>query len=214
MKLICINKKDSQFALRVFFIFAPGKNILIKSDIFFNTLINIEEKYFFHVSDSVYKMIYKYAKIKDIIPQPAANFINFIRSISKPRKSYAADSAYRIVISPEEAEEFLVEYHIEKSALDRVIKKSYTLLNLISFFTVLNEEVRAWTIREGSPALEAAGAVHTDMKKGFIRAEVVSSRHLQEYGSFQEAKKVGQVRLEGKEYRVQDGDIINFRFNI
>ena len=117
-------------------------------------------------------------------------------------------------MSPEEAEEFLVEYHIEKSALDRVIKKSYTLLNLISFFTVLNEEVRAWTIREGSPALEAAGAVHTDMKKGFIRAEVVSSRHLQEYGSFQEAKKVGQVRLEGKEYRVQDGDIINFRFNI
>ena len=107
-----------------------------------------------------------------------------------------------------------MEYHIEKSALDRVIKKSYTLLNLISFFTVLNEEVRAWTIREGSPALEAAGAVHTDMKKGFIRAEVVSSRHLQEYGSFQEAKKVGQVRLEGKEYRVQDGDIINFRFNI
>ena len=81
------------------------KIFLEKSDVFFNTLFNIEEKYFFHVSDSVYKIICKYAEIKEIIPQPAANFINFIHSISKPRKSYAADSAYRIVVSPEEAEE-------------------------------------------------------------------------------------------------------------
>ena len=81
------------------------KIFLEKSDIFFNTLFNIEEKYFSHVSDSVYKMICNYAEIKEIIPQSAANFINFIRSISKPGKSYAADSAYRIVISPEEAEE-------------------------------------------------------------------------------------------------------------
>ena len=117
-------------------------------------------------------------------------------------------------MTPEEAEEFLVEYHIEKSALDRVIKSSYTLLNLISFFTVLNEEVRAWTITRGTPALEAAGAVHSDMKKGFIRAEVLPFGYLEEYGSFQEAKKAGHVHLEGKEYTVQDGDIINFRFNI
>ncbi len=117
-------------------------------------------------------------------------------------------------MTPEEAEEFLVEYHIEKSALDRVIKSSYTLLNLISFFTVLNEEVRAWTITKGTPALEAAGAVHSDMKKGFIRAEVLSFDHLKEYGSFQEAKKAGHVPLEGKAYSVQDGDIINFRFNV
>ncbi|MEE9610819.1 MAG: DUF933 domain-containing protein [Desulfatiglandales bacterium] len=115
---------------------------------------------------------------------------------------------------PEEAEEFLVAYHIEKSALDRVIKSSYTLLNLISFFTVLNEEVRAWTITKGTPALEAAGTVHSDMKKGFIRAEVLPFEHLEEFGSFQEAKKAGHVHLEGKEYAVQDGDIINFRFNI
>ena len=81
------------------------KIFLEKSDFFFNTLFNIEEKYFLHVSDSVYKIICKYAEIKEIIPQPAANFINFIRSISKPGKSYAADSAYRIVISPEDAEE-------------------------------------------------------------------------------------------------------------
>jgi hypothetical protein len=117
-------------------------------------------------------------------------------------------------LSHEEAEEFRVAYHIEKSALDRVIKSSYRLLNLISFFTVLNEEVRAWTITEGTSALEASGAVHSDMKRGFIRAEVLSFADLKEYGSFQEAKKVGLVHLEGKEYMVQDGDIINFRFNI
>lgn len=81
------------------------KIFLEKSDIFINTLFNIEEKYFYHVSDSVYKMMCKYGEIKEIIPQPAANFLNFIRSISKPGKSYAADSAYRIIISPEEAEE-------------------------------------------------------------------------------------------------------------
>ena len=115
---------------------------------------------------------------------------------------------------PEDAEEFLVEYHIEKSALDRVIKSSYSLMNLISFFTVLNQEVRAWTITKGTPALEAAGTVHSDMKKGFIRAEVLSFQHLEEYGSLKEAKKAGLARLEGKEYSVQDGDIINFRFNI
>jgi GTP-binding protein YchF len=117
-------------------------------------------------------------------------------------------------MSPEEAEEFLVEYHIQESALDRVIRGSHRLLNRISFFTVLNEEVRAWTITAGSPALEAAGTVHSDMKKGFIRAEVISFEDLQTYGSFQEAKQKGVVRLEGKDYIVKDGDIINFRFNI
>ncbi len=117
-------------------------------------------------------------------------------------------------MEPDEAEEFQREYHIQDSALDRVIERSYHLMNLISFFTVLNEEVRAWTIGAGTPALEAAGAVHTDMQKGFIRAEVLAFEHLKEYGSFQEAKKAGHTRLEGKEYTVQDGDIINFRFNI
>lgn len=117
-------------------------------------------------------------------------------------------------MSPEEAEEFKVAYHIEKSALDRVIKHSYNLLNLISFFTVLNEEVRAWTIIKGTPALEAAGTVHSDMQKGFIRAEVLAFEHLKSYGSFQDAKRAGVVHLEGKEYMVEDGDIINFRFNI
>jgi GTP-binding protein YchF len=117
-------------------------------------------------------------------------------------------------MSPEDAKDFLAEYHIEKSALDRVIHSSYKILNLISFFTVGEDEVKAWTIRKGTPALEAAGEVHTDMQKGFIRAEVLAYNDLLKYGSFREAKATGRVRLEGKEYIVHDGDIINFRFNV
>ena len=115
---------------------------------------------------------------------------------------------------PEEARDFLEEYHIRDSILDRVIRVSYHLMKLISFFTVLSEEVRAWTIPRSTPALEAAGAVHTDMKKGFIRAEVVSYDELKTLGSFAEARKAGKARLEGKEYIVQDGDVIQFRFNV
>lgn len=115
---------------------------------------------------------------------------------------------------PEEAKDFLEEYHIRESALDRVIRVSYDLMKLISFFTVLNEEVRAWTIPRFTPALEAAGTVHSDMKKGFIRAEVVSFDDLKAFGSFAEARKAGKARLEGKQYIVQDGDVIQFRFNV
>jgi len=117
-------------------------------------------------------------------------------------------------MTPDEAKEFMEAYHIQESVLDRVIKRSYSLLNLISFFTVLNEEVRAWALRQGLPALEAAGTVHTDMKKGFIRAEVLSFDHLKQYGSVHELKQKGLVHLEGKEYIVKDGDIIQFRFNV
>lgn len=117
-------------------------------------------------------------------------------------------------MSTEEAKEFLAEYHIEKSALDRVIQSSYKILNLISFFTVGEEEVKAWTIKNGTHALDAAGEIHSDIQKGFIRAEVLSYADLLQYGSHKEAKKVGRVRLEGKEYVVEDGDIINFRFNV
>jgi GTP-binding protein YchF len=114
----------------------------------------------------------------------------------------------------EEAREFMVEYHIEKSALDRVINHSYSIMNLLSFFTVGSDEVRAWTIHSGTRAPEAAGVVHSDMQKGFIRAEVVSFDDFREYGNFKEAKGAGRVRLEGKEYIVRDGDIINFMFNV
>ena len=117
-------------------------------------------------------------------------------------------------LSPEEAKEFLEAYHIKESALDRVIRHSFRMLNRICFFTVGPDEGRAWPIPGGTPALEAAGSVHSDIRQGFIRAEVVSYQDLKAHGSFNGAKKAGLVRLEGKTYEVKDGDIITFRFNI
>lgn len=117
-------------------------------------------------------------------------------------------------MSNEEAAEFLQEFNITASAMDRVIRKSYDLLGLISFFTVGEDEVRAWTIKKDTDAVDAAEVIHSDIKKGFIRAEVVSYDDLMDAGSYQEAKKKGTVRLEGKTYKVQNGDIINFRFNV
>lgn len=117
-------------------------------------------------------------------------------------------------MSAQEAEEFLEAYGIREFVLDRVIKSSYRLLNCISFFTVGEEEVKAWSIAAGTPAVKAAGAVHSDIEKGFIRAETLSFNDLKTYGTYQAAKKAGLVRLEGKEYEVKDGDIINFRFNV
>ncbi len=87
-------------------------------------------------------------------------------------------------------------------------------MNRISMFTVGSDEVKAWPISAGTPAVEAAGTIHSDIEKGFIRAETLSYEDLKTHGSFQAAKKVGLVRLEGKEYIVKDGDIMNFRFNV
>jgi len=115
---------------------------------------------------------------------------------------------------PDEAAEFLDEFSIPASAVDRVVQESYSLLELISFFTVISKEVRAWTIKKKTPALEAADVIHSDMKRGFIRAEVIPFQDLMAAGSYAEAKKRGTVRLEGKSYPVQDGDVIQFRFNV
>jgi GTP-binding protein YchF len=117
-------------------------------------------------------------------------------------------------MSPEEAEEFLEAYNVRESVLDRIIKNSFRLLNRVSFFTIASDEVRAWPIPSGTPALKAAGTVHSDMEKGFIRAETLSFDDLKVQGSFQAARRAGLVRLEGKTYEVQDGDIIDFRFNV
>ncbi len=114
----------------------------------------------------------------------------------------------------DEAEEFRRDMGLEEPAIYRLIKESYRLLGLISFFTVGEDEVRAWTIRRGTLAPKAAGAIHSDMEKGFIRAEVVHYDDLMAAGSYHGAQKAGKVRLEGKDYPVKDGDIINFRFNV
>jgi len=114
---------------------------------------------------------------------------------------------------PEEAEVFLREYGISELGLSRIIRDSYDLLGLQSFFTVGDDEVRAWTVRRGATAPEAAGEIHTDMMKGFIRAEVIAYQDLMDLGSMAEARSKAKLRLEGKQYIVQDGDILNIRFN-
>jgi hypothetical protein len=114
----------------------------------------------------------------------------------------------------EEAAEFLVGYGISEPGLNQIIRRSYTLLGLQSFFTVGEDEVRAWTIPVGATAVEAAGTIHSDLARGFIRAEVISYSALVGAGSLAAARQQGLLRLEGKEYVVQNGDILNIRFNV
>ncbi len=117
-------------------------------------------------------------------------------------------------LTVEDAEVFMAEYGITELGLARVIRVSYDLLGLISFFTVGPDEVRAWTIHRGSSAYEAAGEIHTDLQKGFIRAEVIPYDELLALGGLTEAKAKGRLRLEGKEYVVHDGEIVHIRFNV
>ena len=117
-------------------------------------------------------------------------------------------------LPPEDAALFMEEYGIDEPSLNKMIRLSYDLLNLQSFFTVGEDEVRAWTIRRGMTAQEAAGVIHTDLQKGFIRAEVVAYDDLMALGGMSEARAKGKLRLEGKQYIVQDGDIMHIRFNV
>ena len=114
----------------------------------------------------------------------------------------------------DEVAPFLAEYGIAEPSLRRMVRACYDLLGLMSFFTVGEDEVRAWTVRRGATAVEAAGAIHTDLARGFIRAEVIAYDDMIACGTLAEARKRGKLRLEGKEYIVQDGDILNIRFNV
>ena len=109
---------------------------------------------------------------------------------------------------------FLEDLGIAESGLEKLIKASYRLLGLISYLTAGPKEIRAWTIKVGTKAPQAAGKIHSDIERGFIRAEIVNYDHLVECGSYNVARERGLVRLEGKEYVVQDGDVILFRFNV
>ncbi len=108
---------------------------------------------------------------------------------------------------------FLKEYGLKELSLPRFLKASYDLMNLVTFYTIGKEEIKAWPIEKGTSALLAAGSIHSDIQQGFIRAEVISMTELLRYGSLQNAKQHGAVRLEGKEYPVCDGDVIYFRFS-
>jgi len=117
-------------------------------------------------------------------------------------------------LSREEKEEFLKELGLKEPGLNAVIREGYKLLDLITFFTAGEQEVRAWTVRRGTKAPQAAGKIHSDIERGFIRAEVIRYEDLLREGSLQACKEKGLMRLEGKDYEVQDGDVIYFRFNV
>ena len=118
------------------------------------------------------------------------------------------------MLDPEEQAMFLADLGVTESGLDRLVKTSYDLLGLISYLTAGEKEVRAWTIEKGTKAPQAAGKIHTDFEKGFIRAEIVDYDLLVELGSFNACKEKGKVRSEGKEYVIKDGDVVLFRFNV
>jgi ribosome-binding ATPase YchF (GTP1/OBG family) len=109
---------------------------------------------------------------------------------------------------------FMEEYEVTELGLDKAIRLSYDLMGLQSFFTVGEDEVRAWTVKRGATAVDAAGTIHSDLAKGFIRAETVAYSDLVAVGSLAEARSAGKLRQEGKTYCVQDGDVISVKFNL
>jgi GTP-binding protein YchF len=117
-------------------------------------------------------------------------------------------------LSESDAEEFRASLGLKESGLDRMIRVSYALLGLVSFFTTASDEVKAWTVRRGTPVQRAAGKVHSDMERGFIRAEVIAFDDLDRCGSVADARKQGLLRVEGKSYPVKDGDVITILFNV
>ena len=109
---------------------------------------------------------------------------------------------------------FLESYGIEESGLNRLVKKCYKLLHLVSYLTAGEKETRAWTVTEGTKAPQAAGKIHSDFEKGFIRAEIVPYDVMLDMGGYNQAKERGKVRSEGKDYVIKDGDVVLFRFNV
>ena len=154
------------------------------------------------------------------IPKGGNAFVDALRA------HVASENAQIVVISaaiesqiaemddPEEKEMFLGEYGLTESGLDKLIRASYDILNLITYFTAGVQEVRAWTVHRGDKAPAAAGVIHSDFEKGFIRAEVIKLPDYEQYRSEAKIKEAGKMAVEGKEYVVQDGDIMHFRFNV
>jgi GTP-binding protein YchF len=179
------------------------------------------------LSDSEDKLIRSFAFLSQ---KPLLHMVNLdeqeISSIENPERFYTAPKKGTAVLAfcgkieseileleDEEKEVFLEEYGLKKLSAAKFLTASYDLLDVITFFTIGKHEVKAWTVKKDESASKAAGVIHTDMEKGFIRAEVLPWSQLLEYGSLQAAKEKGTVRLEGKDYIVQDGDIIYFRFS-
>ena len=126
----------------------------------------------------------------------------------------ALESQIAEITDPDERQMFLDEYGLKESGLDKLIKAAYSLLNLFTYFTAGVQEVRAWTITKGWKAPAAAGVIHTDFERGFIKAEVIKYADYEKYGSEQACKEAGKLSIEGKDYVVNDGDVMHFRFNV
>jgi len=146
-------------------------------------------------------------------------YVNIVREIASLEKAEVVIISAKIEdeisqLTDDEKVEFLKELGFKESGLDRLIKASYKLLGLFSYLTAGKPEVRAWTIKTGTKAPQAAGKIHTDFEKGFIRAEIVNYDDLIKMGSVSAVKENGKLRVEGKEYVMQDGDVVHFRFNV
>ncbi|MCX7698181.1 MAG: DUF933 domain-containing protein, partial [Candidatus Goldbacteria bacterium] len=143
---------------------------------------------------------------------------NLIEYINKKKSQYVIISAKiesdLMDLSHEEREQYIKESGINCLGFDNFIKKSYELLNLITFFTVNENECRAWPVSRGTTAIEAAGKIHSDMERGFIKAEVMSFEDFKKYGSENAVREAGKLRQEGKNYIVKDGDILYIKFNV
>lgn len=146
--------------------------------------------------------------------------VNAVREFAKTESSEVVVISAQIeqeiseLDEEEEKQEFLEAMGIKESGVDRLIRASYSLLGLMSYLTTGEVETRAWTIEKGTKAVDAAGKIHTDISRGFIRAEIVSYDDLVQLGSMAAAKEKGLIRLEGKDYIMQDGDVVHFRFNV
>ena len=157
---------------------------------------------------------------EDDIVDPSENeYVQKVKDFAKEENSEVIVICAKIEeeiseLDEEEKRVFLEELGIAESGLDQLIRAAYHLLGLATYFTAGVQEVRAWTFRQGMKAPQCAGVIHTDFERGFIRAETVSFEDLANYGSMPAAKEAGKVRLEGKEYIVQDGDVMHFRFNV
>jgi GTP-binding protein YchF len=153
----------------------------------------------------------------DTIDDPVAAF-GLEKAASDPQVAVCAASAQIEMevsrLHADDVQEFMEDLGLEEPASRRIIRSSYALLGLDSFFTVGEDECRAWTIRRGTAARQAAGTIHSDLERGFIRAEVVCHRDLLQSGSLAKARERGLLRLEGKDYRVSDGEVVHFRFNV
>lgn len=154
-------------------------------------------------------------QIKDKEDVMLKQFIDYCDKKKFPIVSISGKTEMEIAnLSPEEEEAFLKEFGIEISGRTKLIQKAYEIMNYISFITVGEDEVRAWPIKLGTTAVKAAGVVHSDMERGFIKAEVISYKDFEEKKSLNAIKQAGLMRLEGKDYIVKDGDIIHFRFSV